>query len=649
MDTPFEIFFSAGQNTKQKQALLLKNGECQSMVNVDLGSAGMIGVPKRFIALSTFSFRVHSLVQLPQGYVLAGTGTSLYFVANSSGSAQTLITAALTSSTKISASTWNGWAYVANGTDKKKFCIASPAVTYPWGVAGPTVAPTLSESTTYDDVHGVPCYYTYVAKYSEDDSEYETDVSPAGYTVRMLYVEITQSDISFDASSRTITRVAGSWLTDQFTDGPVSVTVRGSNSNDGTYDIASIDATVITITTDYSLVDEAAANSITVSSNVYRTITWTLPVSTNSEVTHKRLYRTLGGVTYFVAEVTNATTTYSDTVNDVDLPLSSLFLREDYYEPPAGIWFSVEHYGRIFAATNVESHCIYASEPYEPQAFKLDPDTLDYIYSLQVFPKGEEVTGIASFGDHLYIASRSQIKRLVGSSPTYWALRPTNAKVGNVAKYAMAVTQHGIIHVWNDGVYLFDGYSTRKITQACDDFFKLVNWSSADVIDSIWDGTQFRLFVPYGSGVTTPNRAIVVDFDDYPSSIRCFEENQAEQCGVYSSYSNDVYYAKGLTVGTRTDPAAMALELISKAFPTAGLLKMSGPAELHYEIDTRGQDLTLTFYYDNAAHGTTVTINETSRARSYTDVPFVDSRAFYFKISGSVTSAVKIYEPWIVK
>lgn len=558
MDNPVEFYFHSGQNLKAAQALLLGQGEVAHLLNPDMSRGGMVGVGNTFVATGSVASTIHTLLCSQTGYLWIGAGGSFYQANSSGGSIQT-VSSAMTSGARVCCVDQNYWGYMGDGTLKKKFLVSSPTTTYDWGIANPTVAPTVSVSGG-----NVACYYSWVAKYS-DGSEYETDLSPVAYS----------------------TQAGG-------------------------------------------------------------TIAWSaIAVSTTTDVTHKRLYRTFSGATYRVAEITNATTTYTDTTTDNDLVNGQVFARDSYYVPPSGIWAALEHYQRIFVlVTGDDSNKMFCSEPLEPQGFLMNSDTGLYEYESPVFTKGDDIMGMAVFGADLFFASRSSWKRLVGSSPTYWSLRPTIANAGNIAKHALQVIPQGILHVWWDGVYLFNGYQTQKITGKCDEFFKNVNWDYADTISSSYDGYQYRLFVPYGSS-TTPNYAFVIDFSEAPA--RFWEESDSIRCSAFSARDNTLWMSSGSSYGKMTGTAVKSFELISRMIPTADLITISGPSELHYEIDTGGQDVTLTLYYDNTAHSSTITLNTSSRTRSYVVVPFVDSRTFHFKLSGSISSSVKIYEPWIVK
>lgn len=65
--------------------------------------------------------------------------------------------------------------------------------------------------------------------------------------------------ISVDAAAGTFTRSTGSFITDNFAEGDDIVLTAGFGSNSGTFTIATVTATVITVTDNSTLVDEAGS------------------------------------------------------------------------------------------------------------------------------------------------------------------------------------------------------------------------------------------------------------------------------------------------------------------------------------------------------------------------------------------------------
>jgi hypothetical protein len=254
--------------------------------------------------------------------------------------------------------------------------------------------------------------------------------------------------------------------------------------------------------------------------------------------------------------------------------------------------------------------------------------------------------GMASWGGDLFIASKTTFKRLAGSSPSYWSLRSTLATVGNLARYAMLATRFGILHVWWDGIYLFNAYNSTRLTSKNTSFFENINWDASDAIRATCDQDTYRLFVPTGEAIV-PTAGFVLDLETYPK-IRCYEETPSDDNGMYVGATNDHWYTSGARLGKRTSTTtAQTFEVHSKTFPTNQLLMRDGVAKLHYDIDTAGEDVDLIFYFDwNATDS--ISINTNGRVRGEVSVPIAQAKTVSLKVSGTLTNSVRIFEPWIL-
>lgn len=629
-----EIYFSNGQNRKVSQPLLLEPGEVQALSNADLSSFGAVKVAATFAVSNSLTGTIHSILSESSGKRYICEGNNIW---EDSAGTLTLVSSSLDGS-YVSGIDNNGWMYLCTLDGlKKKFLITDRSGWSEWGIDPPDTA----ASTGSSDEDEFACYYTYVAKY-DDGSEYETALSPASYTTHIL-----QTGTATGGSTTTLEDSTAPFGSDLST-GMRVVIKSAATSEEYTVYLESATTTELTFSESvyYGYYTVVSGDTYT----IYGKTSWSgIVASSNTDVNYKRLYRTnLAGDSKFLVEIANATTTYTDLFSEDFLDSANTFDRVGYYPPPDNMWMVVEHYRRIFALTSDDSykHCLFYSEEDEPQAFTYDEDTGLYANYTDVFRKGEAVTGIASFGGDLFLSSKRMWKRLVGATPSYWALRPTLSNIGNLARYALVNTRYGILHVWYDGVYLFNGYNSNRISGKNEPFFQNVNWDYADTIRATFDGKVYRLLVPYDDS-TTPNRAFCLDMEAYPR-IKAYEENQGEQIALFDANTNITYYGKSGQYGIRNGNETVAFELWSKSIPTAALIQLDGASQLNYEIDTGGEDVTLTIYHDNAAHDTTITINNESRSRDWVSLPLKNARTISIKLSGNLTSGVTIYEPWII-
>lgn len=702
MRGPVEIYFTTGQNKKVGQPILLEVGELQSLLNADLSLLGVLSPAKTFKLALEYGSSIHSLFTSPEGGVYVGNGTIL----NKYKYADNILTGL--SSNRLRACDFAGWMYVVDGTNRNRFLISDPGDSDTWGIDNPTDAPdvsaggaasslltngtfdsattgwtaqnaaTLTSVTggddgnclqiTCDGTNNPQCYQNFTTVVGTS-YRIRFKVKKGTATSWMAWKQDTDgSDIVYCNENSTGQAATGRWVQHEIMFEATATTSRvvlrhvataASGTTvlfDSVYAYEMV-ASIGSYNCYYSWVAKFADGSeyetdlspgASASSN-FDGIDWTnVPASTDSQVTHKRLYRDYGGAIYYVAEITNATLTYTDTTTDEDLISSSLFANEGYYKPPDYIWDVHEHYRRLFMLVDGDnSNYLYWTEPEEPLAVAWDTTIGTYSGCTDVFRKGDPCMGIIEYGGDLFIFSRSTVKRLVGSDPSYWSLRPTLCTRGNLARYALLKLPYGIVHLWYDGVYLFNGYNSTRLTGKNETFFKNVNWNAADTISTVYDGKTLKIFVPYYTS-TTANRAFVIDFDTYPK-LRFYEEDQGEDCSVIDAGSNITYYGKGTELGTRDSKGAVTFEAWSKSVPTYSLLKIEGAAKLTYQADTAGEDVTVTFYFDQAASSTSITINTTGYTVGTVDVPIDMSHVVDIKISGELTNNVKIYEPWLLR
>lgn len=352
-------------------------------------------------------------------------------------------------------------------------------------------------------------------------------------------------------------------------------------------------------------------------------------------VIHRRLYRTSTTLisTYYVTTIQdNTTTTYSDNFTDAEMQASDA-IETDGFNTPQNFNDTALYLQRMFGVIGSD---LCFSEPYDPFAFP----TTSYI---TVTKDGEDLTTVLYWGDQLYMSSAKRWYRLQGSSDDTWVIRNTFTDKGSINPHTAKVTRHGIICEWWDGIYIFDGSLSRSITDQrigtafFDDIVsRKSSWAS-------WDGRKYRYC--YCSTGTTPDKALIIDFTNYPNIVFDHEDI------VLTAYNMDgttgiEYFARGAyqyKEGT-TETITASLEtgdLTGKEF-----FKQKQGEYLYYDIDTNGEDVTLSVYFDDVA--TTYTINHTGRTKKR--LPLGNKQGYRCSIGLSCADAkdLVIYEPWAI-
>ena len=196
------------------------------------------------------------------------------------------------------------------------------------------------------------------------------------------------------------------------------------------------------------------ASSVQALSDQKLRVTWT--ASSDPQVTHVRIYRTIaGGLVYFddqdiaIGAVTVDTNT-ADTSLGVSAP-------DDHDRPPTGISVVTPPIfgGIIFMA---KDNLLYHSKTKEPE----------YVPALNFIEVGSRsfpIKALVTLNGQLHALTAEQIYLIQGTVAGSFIAVPMSSLTGAPNKYgAVGVKGKGIYHVGADGIYLFTG-TDSKITE----------------------------------------------------------------------------------------------------------------------------------------------------------------------------------------
>lgn len=182
-------------------------------------------------------------------------------------------------------------------------------------------------------------------------------------------------------------------------------------------------------------------------------INWSgIGVSTNSQVTARRIYRTLPNQTgeyYFVAQIDdNVTTTFTgDNVLVQDLGEAVSFSNG---LPPDGLHFGAVWKERFFPSDKVD---LFYSESGRIECY--DEDSI-----ISVFPDdGHEIRAVHAYGDRLVIGKTNKVHYLVGTTPDNFALLTLSDRHGCAAHHSMQSAEGLLFWLGLDNFYRSDGNS----------------------------------------------------------------------------------------------------------------------------------------------------------------------------------------------
>jgi len=622
-----EISFHKGLNSLRTNRLLLEQGECATLLNPDLDVFGGMGIQKTIAtAISGFG-SIHSLYA-SGNIIWIGHGTSLSYYNTVSG-ASAVVTTGL-SGDPLSMVAIANFIYFSNGTDKKKVYIPTFAVTE-WGFDAPASAPTVAVGAAGNPSGTYSCYYSYVAKYA-DGTEYESDLSPVGsvtvtseaitctlpgsasdaqITHLRLYrdktglsqsLDVLRENVEAEEASRMATMAAA--ITEDVSNGGMGGTFGGFGAGV---------KTVINRTTNKKVVQDSITDQDVI----------------------------VGP--FQVAEVAIATTSYTDDDADATLQENIPFLRERY--KPVETYTKILYRSKRIFGIGVTGYkkFLWFGQPYEPQALDASWDG----YNTTTFEDDDNIA-LYELGGHIYIGGKTGFMRLRGTSPGDYVLDPTPATVGPESHEICTITPFGIIFPRRDGIYLFNGYTSSLIVPQVKDLLANVNWSSISVARAVWDGRFYRLFYPSGSA-TANDRELTLDFILGMQNVRCGEGDRAISAVVFDKATQTIYYGTSAGVlGTATGSGSRSFEITTKEYVSTDLLTSGTVGLLHYDVDTKGDDLTITPIYDGVDQAT-ITLNHNGRTKSQVTLPKGQYYRLGFKIAATTDQDMVLYEPWLLE
>lgn len=177
-----------------------------------------------------------------------------------------------------------------------------------------------------------------------------------------------------------------------------------------------------------------------------------IPVSSDSQVTRRKIYRLGGTLTdYFLVTTIddNSTTIYTDDIGDTDLT----DLLVETHDPPPTADKLAEFEGSLFLTGNPTfPNRVYKSTKYQPEYWPASS-------FIEVGSESDPVQTVVAFTSGIYALTKTKIYQVFRPGGT--ALldpRPTNSHVGTLAPYSVITTSYGMFFLGTDGqIYLFKG------------------------------------------------------------------------------------------------------------------------------------------------------------------------------------------------
>jgi hypothetical protein len=288
---------------------------------------------------------------------------------------------------------------------------------------------------------------------------------------------------------------------------------------------------------------------------------------------------------------------------------------------------------------------LWWGQPMEPQALDVGWDG----FNTTVFDD-EDNTSLNTLDDNIYVGSQKGFIRLRGKNPDSWVLDQTLATTGPLSDKTSSVTPFGLIYPRENGLWLFNGFTSTLFFEKGKNLLSNVNWDEYARAFSLWDGRYYRLYYPSGTAIEN-DRELVIDLIGGIENARGTEGDRAATFGFADLTTNTVYLgdASGNLMTLGGTAASRAFSLTTKEYPCGpGLIEAGSFSALHYDIDLAGATLSIIPICDGVEK-TAITITNSARTRSKVSLPKGNFYRMGFRFEVTTAAAVKFYDPWYIE
>lgn len=383
------------------------------------------------------------------------------------------------------------------------------------------------------------------------------------------------------------------------------------------------------------------ASSTTTLANQSLDITWT--ASSDSQVTHVRVYRTTAGgsIYYHDQDILIGTTTVDTNTVDGSLVTS---VETDHDRPPLGKYILGPNFnGVCFILKDKDLYFCKAKQPeYWPATNFIEVGTEQLPLVAAIFHNGQ-----------LYCATKRDIFFIQGTgTESFFPIKMT-ALTGAQNQFGfVSVLGRGIYHTGHDGIYLYSNTADRKITEdTLDPIFSGESVNGMDGVSEMSSSWLFHYGVNLYFGYTSSG-------EDKPSNVLVFnlETNR------YAYYKYDFQIAhivednfnNRVLVGDRTgflreienkskiddSGAAISWECQSKDFTLQ--TRKHFPRWIKYDVDVLSGTALGSLLLDGKIHQSHMIIGSRNTKRRLLDVQNGDRESI--RISGEGKSVVYLAE-----
>lgn len=157
---------------------------------------------------------------------------------------------------------------------------------------------------------------------------------------------------------------------------------------------------------------------------------------------------------------------------------------------------------------------------------------------------GQGITGLEVLGDHLVIFKDRSIWLgfFTGDADIPFQFQKTQSHVGCASGYSIQKTENSLIFFSDDGVYLFDGNNSYKISDRVTATIQGYNQTKNQLMVSMYQKTKNRYYLSsFSSASTTANG--VLTYDNYNNAFSLYNGwIPSQMCMVYTGGQERPYF-----------------------------------------------------------------------------------------------------------
>ena len=363
-----------------------------------------------------------------------------------------------------------------------------------------------------------------------------------------------------------------------------------------------------------------------------------------TQYTHNNLYRKSDSLTdwYFLVQLDKTTATYNDNITDANL---GSVLTTDNAPPPQAKYVTGPQNLKLFMANTVANpNYLFVSKENLPGTFPTNN-------ALHIGDAGMPIFPVAWQGV-IVCFSPSTIWKVYGAAIELMSVQSTPVNRGTVSPRTVAVSPYGIFYLSYDGVYLFTGENSEKISTQLNPLFaeeqgypepsfptQAVN--SLSTAWGIFKDDLYWLCMPTEPG-GYPTKAFVYH---HPSQ-QWFTRPLSAYLGYASPYDNRLYFASfngdiwGHPIGYNDAGVAISYNYLTSPMPVEDQTNRRF-RHLRVDLDTQGQIVTINTYINGAKASA---ILSASAGRNWVEIN-LDRTGYYANIefTGTSVAEVRIY------